>query len=190
MHMHTAHPEKEQPVVGQWVEGLDVPVVNERAVRASAGILFLGGFSAWLWGVITGDLQPMRIFGIMFAMEMTLRLFIGTGATPTLVLGAWITRPQRPEWVEAGSKLLAWRLGFGMALAGCFSLGWLGLPVIIAQVICGMCLALLYLEAAFGICVGCIIGQRFARRKPQLCAGDTCTYTPPARGQQHSILRD
>ncbi|WOQ69604.1 DUF4395 domain-containing protein [Microbacterium limosum] len=188
--MHSSRSRKEPPVVGQWVAGLDVPVVNERAVRASAGILFLGGFSAWLWSVSTGDLQPMRIFGMAFAIEMMLRLFVGTAFTPTLVLGTLITRPQRPEWVESRSKLLAWRLGFGMSLAGCFSLGWLGLPAIIAQVICGMCLLLLYLEAVFGICVGCVLGQRFARRKPQLCAGDTCTYTPPAKGEQHSILRD
>ena len=176
------HPEsaKEQPVVGQWVEGLDVPVVNERAVRASAGILFLGGFSAWLWGVTTGDLQPMRIFGIVFAVEMMLRLFIGTAYTPTLLLAALITRPQRPEWVAAGSKLLAWRLGLGMSLAGCLSLGWLGLPIVIAQVICGFCLLLIYLESAFGICLGCIVAQRFARRKPHLCPGDTCTYSAPA----------
>ncbi len=71
--MRSSQPVKEQPVVGQWVEGIDTPVVNERAVRASAGILFLAGFSAWLWSVITGDLQPMRIFGIVFAIEMMLR---------------------------------------------------------------------------------------------------------------------
>ncbi|MDX2376055.1 DUF4395 domain-containing protein [Microbacterium sp. LRZ72] len=109
--MQPSQPEKERPVVGQWVEGLDVPVVNERAVRASAGILFLGGFSTWLWGVVTDDLQPMRIFGIVFVIEMMLRRFVGTGLTPTLLLGALITRPQRPEWVEARSKLLAWRVG-------------------------------------------------------------------------------
>lgn len=188
--MRSSQPVKEQPVVGQWVEGIDTPVVNERAVRASAGILFLAGFSAWLWSVITGDLQPMRIFGIVFAIEMMLRLFVGTAFTPTLILGALITRPQRPEWVEARSKILAWGMGFGMSLAGCFSLGWLGLPTIVAQVICGVCLLLLYLETAFGICLGCVVAQRFARRKPQLCAGDTCAYTPPAKGEQHSILRD
>ena len=181
-------PQESQPVVGQWVEGIDVPVVNERAVRASAGILFLGGFASWLWGVITGDLQPMRLFGIVFAVEMMLRLYIGTAFTPTLLIGTLITRPQRPEWVEARSKHLAWQLGWGMSLAGCFSLGWLGLPAIIAQVICGMCLLLLYVETAFGVCVGCLLAQRFARQKPQLCAGDTCTYTPPSRGTQHSIL--
>lgn len=188
--MNTTPPAQERPVVGQWVRGLDVPVINERAVRASAGILFLGGFSAWLWGVATGDLQPMRVFGIVFAVEMMMRLFIGTAFTPTLVLGAWITRPQRPEWVEGRSKVLAWSLGLAMSLAGCFSLGWLAMPAIIAQVICGMCLLLLYLETAFGLCLGCVVAQRFARTTSALCAGDTCTYTPPPRGEQHTILRD
>lgn len=177
-------------MMGQWVEGIDRPVINERAVRASAGILFLGGFAAWLWGIITGDLQPMRVFGMVFAVEMMLRLFVGTSCTPTLLLGTLITRPQRPEWVEARSKVLPWGLGYGMSLAGCVSLGWLGLPAVIAQTICGICLFLLYLEAAFGICLGCLIAQRLGRRTPELCPGDTCSYTPPARGQRHSVLRD
>lgn len=174
-----------RPVVGEWVGGIDVPVVNERSVRASAGLLFLGGFSAWLYGVITGDLQPMRVFGIVFSVEMYLRLFVGTRFTPTLALGTLITRPQRPEWVEARPKQFAWALGFGMALIGCLSLGWLGLPAAVAQAICGICLALLYLEAAFGYCVGCELARRFSREKPALCAGDTCTYVPPARGVSH-----
>lgn len=190
MNIQRSQPTKERPLVGQWVEGLEVPVVNERAVRASAGILFLGGFSTWLWGAISGDLQPMRVFGTVFAIEMMLRLFVGTGFTPTLLLGTLMTRTQRPEWVNARSKLLAWGVGLGLPLAGCVSLGWLGLPTIVAQLICGICLLLLYLETAFGFCLGCVVAQRFSRRKPDLCAGDTCTYIPPRRGEQHSVLRD
>lgn len=178
-----------RPVIGEWVLGIDVPVVNERAVRASAGILFLGGFAAWMWGVVTGDLQPMRLFGMVFAVEMMLRLFVGTAYTPTLLLGTFATRSQRPEWVEARSKSLAWSLGFGMSMVGCLSLGWLGLPGVIAQTICGICIGLLYLETAFGFCLGCVAAQRFSARKPQLCAGDTCEYTPPSRGEQHSVIR-
>lgn len=177
-----------RPVIGQWVDGIDVPVVNERAVRASAGILFLLGFAAWMWGVATGDLQPMRGFGILFAVEMMMRLLVGTRYTPTLALGALITRPQRPEWVEARSKQFAWGLGLVMALLGCFSLGWLGLPAVIAQSICAGCLLLLFVEAAFGICVGCELARRFSREKPTMCAGDTCTYTPPKLGERHSVL--
>lgn len=175
------------PTMGEWVDGIDVPVVNERAVRASAGLLFLGGFSAWLYGVITGDLQPMRAFGILFAVDMYVRLFLGTRFTPTLIIGTLITRPQRPEWVEARSKGVAWALGFTMALAGCLALGWLGLPAAVAQSICGVCLALLFMEAAFGVCLGCEIARRFRREKPTLCAGDTCSYVPPRRGERHHV---
>lgn len=176
-----------RPVVGEWVGGIDIPVVNERAVRASAGLLFLAGFSAWLYGVITGDLQPMRAFGILFAVEMYVRLFLGTRFTPTLVIGTLITRAQRPEWVEARSKQFAWGLGFAMAIAGCLALGWLGLPAVIAQTVCGICLVLLYVEAVFGYCLGCELARRFSREKPTLCAGDTCTYVPPKRGEHHHV---
>ena len=186
--MSTPPPDRsERPAIGEWVGGIEVPVVNERGVRASAGLLFLVGFSAWLFGVITGDLQPMRVFGIIFAVEMYARLFVGTRFTPTLVIGTLITRAQRPEWVEARSKTFAWGLGFAMAMIGCLALGWLGLPAIIAQTICGICLALLYVEAAFGYCLGCELARRFAREKPTLCAGDTCTYVPPKRGEHHHV---
>lgn len=177
----------EHPIIGQWVDGIDVPVVNERAVRASAGILFLLGFAAWQYSLLTGDLRPMQGFGIVFAFEMNLRLFLGTRWTPTLALGTLITRWQRPEWVDARSKRVAWMLGLGTALAGCFSLGWLGLTPAIAQTICAICLALLFAEAAFGYCLGCELARRFAREKPTLCSGDTCTYTPPKRGEPHRV---
>lgn len=176
-----------QPVIGQWVGGISVPVINERAVRASAGILFLAGFAAWQYSVITADIRPLQAFGIAFALEMHLRLFVSARWTPTLAIGTLVTRPQRPEWVEARSKKFAWMLGFGMALTGCFALGWLGLAPAIAQAICAICLALLFVEAAFGYCLGCELARRFAREKPTLCAGDTCTYTPPQRGERHSV---
>lgn len=168
-----------------------MPVVNERAVRASAGILFLAGFSTWQYSVISGDLRPMQAFGIVFALEMYTRLFVGTRFTPTLIIGTWLTRPQRPEWVDANSKRLAWGLGFGMALAGCLALGWLGLPAVIARTVCGVCLALLFAEAAFGYCVGCELARHVSRTPPTLCSGDTCTYTPPRRGEAHRVtVRD
>jgi len=36
------------PAFGERVEGIDIPVFNERAVRASAGLLFLVGFIGWM----------------------------------------------------------------------------------------------------------------------------------------------
>ena len=37
------------------------------------------------------------------------------------------------------------------------------------------------------VSVGCELQRLFSREKPQLCAGDTCTYVPPRRGERHSI---
>lgn len=176
-----------RPLIGQWVTGIDVPVVNERAVRAAAGLLFASGFAAWLVGAITGDLGALRAFGVAFALEMQARLVVGTRWSPLLALGTLLTRPQRPEWVDAESKKLAWGLGLGVALAGCLALGWLALPAVVAQSLCALCLALLFAESALGYCVGCELARRFATRKPTLCSGDTCVYVPPQRGVPHHL---
>ncbi|WP_084099677.1 DUF4395 domain-containing protein [Demequina sp. NBRC 110051] len=167
------------PAPGRWVDGYAVSVVNERAMRAAAGLLFAAGFAAWGWGLTTGDLQFMRMFGILFAVDMMLRLFVTGGASPTVALGSLAVRRQQPEWVDARSKAFAWGLGLTMALAGCFSLGWLGLTAV-AQTICGLCLALLFAETAFGLCVGCALARRFTRQAPQHCPGGTCDATDHA----------
>lgn len=179
--------EHERPVVGEWVDGLDVPVLNERAVRAGAGLLFLGGFTAWMTAFSSGDVRPVRAFAVVFLVDMYLRLFAGTRFAPSLVVGGWIVRRQRPEWVAAQPKTVAWGAGVVFALASCASLGLLGLPEAAALAFCGVCLALLFLETAFGICVGCAVARRFAKEKPTLCAGDVCAYVPPRRGEQHSV---
>lgn len=178
---------RERLVAGQWVDGLDVPVLNERAVRAGAGLLFLGGFSAWMTAFTSGDVRPVRTFAVVFLVDMYLRLFAGTRFAPSLVLGGWIVRRQRPEWVAAQPKTVAWGAGVTFALASCASLGLLGLPELAALAFCGVCLALLFLETAFGICVGCSVARRFAKQKPTLCAGDVCSYVPPRRGGRHSV---
>lgn len=175
------------PVIGELVDGIDIPVVNERAVRAAAGLLFLGGFATWMIALTTGELQPLRTFGAVFLIDMNLRLFVGTRAAPSLIVGTSLTRAQRPEWVDARSKLPAWYLGLGMALLSCLALGLLGLPAALTLTLCGLCLALLFAEAALGVCIGCELARRFARVKPVLCAGDTCNYTPPRRGERHRV---
>mgnify|MGYP000365487747 FL=1 len=177
----------ETPIVGEIVEGIERAVVNERAARASAGLLFLFGFVAWLYALSSGDLTPLRAFGAAFLLEMNIRLFVSSRFAPVLALGALVTRRQRPEWVDARSKQFAWALGLGMALVSCLSLGLLGLPAAITLVICALCMTLLFAETAFGLCIGCSIARRVLKDKPELCGGDSCRYTPPARGDRHRV---
>lgn len=166
---------------GEKVEGIDMPVFNERAVRASAGILFLLGFSAASYAFFTNDFQPLQGFAILFLLDMGIRLTLNHRFAPTMALGALIVRRQRPEWVGAPQKRMAWALGFTMAIVACLGFGFLDIPAAIMLAVCGVCLAFMFLETAFGICIGCELYRAFARTKPELCPGDVCEYTPPTR---------
>lgn len=168
-------------MIGDFVEGIDIPVVNERAVRASAGLLFLGGIIAFMVAALTGDYQPLRMFGAIFMFDLAFRLFVGTRYTPSLIVGWLLVRAQRPEWVGAAQKKLAWSIGLAMAFISCGVMGFLNLSSGITLALCSICLSMLFIESALGICLGCELQRAFSKQKPQLCAGDTCTYEPPKR---------
>jgi hypothetical protein len=91
-----------------------------------------------------------------------------------MALGALIVRRQRPEWVGAEQKRFAWWLGAGLASVSCVAMGFLGAPLGVTLALCSVCLAILFLEAAFGICVGCALQARFGRTAPRYCPGDSC----------------
>lgn len=166
---------------GQSVEGIDFEVFNERAIRAAAGLLFLIGFSGWMIAATTGFYQPLRAFGAVFMIDMYLRLFVSTRWVPSLMIANLIVRPQRPEWVDAAAKRFAWSLGLVMVIASCLSMGLFSLTGPLPLALCALCISLLFIEAAFGICVGCEIKRRFGKDKPRLCPGDVCNYTPDAK---------
>ncbi|TFD52336.1 DUF4395 domain-containing protein [Cryobacterium sp. Hh11] len=169
------------PEFGELVDGIDIPVFNERAVRASAGLLFLVGIVAFMIAALIDHFDPLRAFAFLFMVDMMLRLFVSARYTPSLLLGGLMVRQQRPEWVGADQKKLAWQLGLGMAFTSCIVMGFFGISDTVTLVLCGVCLSILFLETAFGICVGCGLYRIFAKEKPQLCPGDTCNYVPPTR---------
>ncbi|WP_241983888.1 MULTISPECIES: DUF4395 domain-containing protein [Cryobacterium] len=178
----------QNPIFGELVDGIDIPVFNERAIRAAAGLLFLLGIIAFMTAALTGYFQPLRAFGLLFMVDMMLRLFVSARYTPSLMLASLLVRRQRPEWVSAEPKKLAWGLGLGMAFVSCLAMGLLGLDPLVTLALCSVCLTLLFLETAFGICVGCELSRVFSRTKPTLCPGDTCNYTPPPRARKAAVV--
>lgn len=164
--------------IGTTVPGYDEPVVNERAVRAAAGILFLAGGIAVALAVFEQSSRPLQPFGMFFVMDMFVRVMVGDRWSPTLALGRLIVGRQRPEWVGATQKEFAWWLGLGLALTSCLAMGLLGAPLWVTLALCGLCLSLLFLETAFGICVGCALQARFGARPPRYCPGDSCDLGP------------
>jgi hypothetical protein len=166
---------------GERVPGIAISVFDERAVRASAGLLFLFGTAGWSTAFFTGNPAVLRAFGAMFMIEMVIRLTVSHRFAPFMALGSLAVRWQRPEWVSASQKRFAWTLGLIMSGLGCFGFGWLGFPIEWMLVLCGVCLFLLFMEAALGICVGCELQRAFSKKPPQLCPGDRCSYTPSQR---------
>jgi hypothetical protein len=53
-----------------------VPVLNERAVRAAAGILFFFAMVSFMNAWLTGNFAPTRVFVVAFLIDFTIRLFI------------------------------------------------------------------------------------------------------------------
>jgi hypothetical protein len=47
---------------GESVEGFPVRVLNERAVRAAAGLLLLGAMVSFMNALLMGNFQPTRWF--------------------------------------------------------------------------------------------------------------------------------
>ena len=154
----------------------DFPVFNERAVRGSAGLLFVFGFTGIFIAATTSDFSVLRGFGVTVMFEMFIRLFFGQRFAPLLLVSEFLVRRQRPEWVDAKPKQTAWGIAFGMVLIACFMMGWLGIRNEAVLMWCGICLAFLFAEAAFGFCAGCWLHQRFSKTPPRLCSGDTCNY--------------
>jgi hypothetical protein len=126
----------------------------------------------------TANYQPLRAFGMTFMIDMYLRLFVSTKWVPSLIIANWIVRPQRPEWVDAAPKKFAWSLGLGMVITSCLAMGMFALTGPLPLLLCAGCIFFLFIEAAFGICIGCEIARRFSKNKPRLCPGDVCNYTP------------
>lgn len=143
-------------------------------MRAAAGILFLLGGAAFATAFFTGSMQPLQPFGMFFMLDMMLRVTAGDRWSPTLALGRLAVRRQQPEWVGASQKEFAWWLGFALAAISCASMGLFLAPLWITLALCSVCLTLLFLETAFGICVGCALQARFGKQPPMYCPGGTC----------------
>jgi hypothetical protein len=95
---------------GQQRPEFQVPVLNERAVRAGGGILFFFALVAFMNAWLTGNFAPTRVFVAAFLFDFAVRLFINPAFAPSLVLGQWMVRRQQPEWTGR-TKGFAWAIG-------------------------------------------------------------------------------
>jgi len=163
---------------GETLPGFPVPVLNERAVRAGAGILFLFAFMAFMNAWLLGNFEPTRVFVVAFLIDFTLRLFVNPRYAPSLIAGQWMVRKQQPEWTGAPQKRFAWGIGFVMALIMFWLLVVQQMIGPINLLVCGICLTFMFFESVFGICIGCKMYEWVVRKPPELCPGGVCAFDP------------
>jgi hypothetical protein len=170
---------------GYYVEGRPYKVLDERKMRAGAGIMFLTGLIASINGFVLSkyEIIPWMMGSLM--VSFIIGLFINPKFAPPVVLGSLFTWKQSPLHIGAVQKKFAWSLGL-MLSSTIFILSlYLQTDPTYFEPVCGLCmicLLLLFLETAFGICVGCKLYQLFLflrilpkpKARPN-CMGNTCS---------------
>ena len=155
-----------------------IPVLNERAVRAAAGVVFFFAIVSFMNAWLIGNFQPTRVFVVAFLIDFTIRIFVNPKFAPSLILGQWMVRKQQPEWVGAPQKRFAWAIGFVLALVMLYLVVLRHVIGPINLFVCAACLVLLFFETAFGICIGCKVYNWFNKEQAQLCPGGVCEIVP------------
>lgn len=159
---------------GEDVEGYAAPVLNEREIRASAGILFVFMFLSLMLVLFNNDFLLIKYVISIFLADLLIRVFINPKFAPTMIIGRFIVSKQTPEYVGAAQKKFAWKIGIAFSGVMFILLVILNAYSIITSSVCFICLAFLFFESAFGICLGCLVHGWFYKDKTQYCAGELC----------------
>src|SRR5882724_7040188 len=96
---------------GEDVNGYDISVLNEREIRASAGILFLFIFISLMLILFKQDFLLVKYAITIFLTDFIIRVFINPKFSPSLIIGRLIVRNQVPEYVGARQKKFSWIIG-------------------------------------------------------------------------------
>jgi hypothetical protein len=174
---------------GERVDGYVIPVVNEREVRAAAGILFLATFLSLMFIVFKGQFLPIKYVITLFLTDFLIRVLVNPKYSPTLVLGRLAVRNQVPEYVGAPQKRFAWIVGILLSAAMFVLMVVMNTYSIITGLICLTCLVFLFFESAFGICLGCMVYPWIYKERAQYCPGEVCDLTDKHPIQRTSWLQ-
>src|SRR5438046_7551706 len=140
---------------GEDVPGYDIRVLNEREIRAAAGILFLATFISLMFILFKNNFLPIKFVITFFLADFLIRVFVNPKFAPTLIIGRLIVGNQVPEYVGAAQKKFAWVIGVILSATMFVFLVIVNATSAITGIICLICLVFLFFESAFGICLGC-----------------------------------
>ena len=159
---------------GEKVEGYNIPVLNEREIRAAAGIFFVIMLISLFLVLSNQNFMMIKYVIIVFLTDLLIRVFVSPRFSPSLILGRLIVRNQVPEYVGAEQKKFAWIIGIIIAGLMFIFLVLVNAFSPISGIGCLICLVFLFFESAFGICLGCKVYKLFYKNKAQYCPGEVC----------------
>lgn len=174
---------------GEHVTGYDIPVLNEREIRASAGILFLATFISLMLILFKNDFLLIKYVISIFLIDFIIRVFVNPKFSPTLIVSRLIVRNQVPEYVGAKQKKFAWIIGVVLSAIMFTFFVIVNAYSPITGIICLICLVFLFFESAFGICLGCKFYSLFFKSKTQYCPGEVCDVNAKQDIQKTSGLQ-
>ena len=155
-------------------------VVNENEVRAAAGVTMVLGAVAFSYAYFTRRYIPLQIVATLFFLEFLTRVLVGLRYSPIGLLARAMTSNQPPDWVPATPKRFAWTLGLAMTFAMTIITNT-GVRGTLPRTICVICLTLMWMESALGLCLGCQIygllmrhGWKAADPDVEGCADGVC----------------
>jgi hypothetical protein len=171
-----------QRIPGLIVNGkeLRAPVFNENEVRAAAGITMVVGAVAFSFAYFRHQYIPLQAVSSFFLLEFLIRVTLGVRYSPVGQVARVLMRNQPPQWVSAKPKRFAWTIGLGIAFAMTIITnsgirGWT------PRSMCLVCLTMMWLESALGLCLGCQLYGWLARRgwiakddAVEICADGSC----------------
>lgn len=159
---------------GEDVQGYNIPVLNEREIRAAAGILFLMMFISVQAVIFTGNFLLLKYAVTIFLTDISIRVFVNPKFSPFLIIGRLIVSNQSPEYVGAQQKKFAWIIGVIIAAMMFVHLIVFNAHSPVTGIFCLICIVFLFFESAFGICIGCKFYSIFYKEKAQYCPGEVC----------------
>ncbi len=159
---------------GEEVAGYNIRVLNEREIRAGAGLLFVFMFIAILSAIMQSSFTLLKYAVMIFLADMLIRVLVNPKYSPVLILGRFFVRNQVPEYVGAVQKKFAWVIGISLGLTMFILINIMNTFSVITGLICLICLIFLFFESAFGICLGCKFYSLMYKEKAQYCPGEVC----------------
>ncbi len=172
---------------GEDVEGYNIPVLNEREIRAAAGILFLATFTSLMYILFNENFVPIKFVITFFLADFAIRVFINPKFSPTLIFARLIVHNQTPEYVGAAQKKFAWIIGVVLSATMFYFFIIVNAYGPITGIVCLICLIFLFFESAFGICLGCKFYPLFFKNKVQHCPGEVCDMKSKQEIQKTSV---